>query len=771
MGSNPTTTTLTNMRIALLIVATLAIAAAASVPETTFSEEVTADVPHTRHIMIPKQAAKTADTDILLQEEREQIFHEASTRVKMHELLQSDSMESVKGKSLRPGYYKIQTTGVHAGHSAAQPAGWGLSAWGAHGAVRNHASSWVAVHSGNYWPMIWKIEKSKRVKGTYTIKTTKYGPKNGKMKAGWGLSSWHAHGAVRNGASSRVAVHSGNYWLMDWAIKPSTRTKGAWTIKTAGGPKNGKQPKGWGLAAWQKHGGRRNSASSWVYTHAGNHWLMDWKMVWVKGLKVKGVKRGFKAQFYHVGGLSNVGQAMNRIRGKGANKSMTVNRIRYGTTGGHWHGLNNSFNNNYVAKFTGFIHITRAGRYTFWTNSDDGSRLYINNRLVVNNDGLHGMRTRAGAIHLKPGSAKAVVYFFERTGGAGLIVDWAGPGFGRRPLDGRSVFDGKVPKKKPVGLASCTSNAKKSIQSVIHEVKNAQGILNRMDNGARCKNKGANLVKSAKNALARKITLEKQAKKVYYAAQNAPIKVKLSFSSGNRNCNAFTSSAQWQAARRNVSRKKNSWTKAKQQVVDARKYLSKMEAKAAADRCSCKRRVTKAAQNAVVQARRLSAERKRPIIRELMVICLANAAKKKGAAARNNAGNVCKSQKLPAAYAKKLHLHQTKLVKFGFKCSKLTCGGLSGKHVYVAALNKCLKRLGAKFYHVQWIEVAYGKTNYLTNICRKMFGGASRYIGTIGGDRCSSSAAMYPSYCGQGWLGRKCNNGCGNANYAGFRCA
>merc|ERR1711939_872949 len=225
----------------------------------------------------------------------------------------------------------------HAGHSAAQPAGWGLSAWGAHGAVRNHASSWVAVHSGNYWPMVWKIEKSKRVKGTYTIKTTKYGPKNGKMKAGWGLSSWHAHGAVRNGASSRVAVHSGNYWLMDWAIKPSTRTKGAWTIKTA-----------------------------------GNHWLMDWKMVWVKGLKVKGVKRGFKAQFYHVGGLSNVGQAMNRIRSKGANKSMTVNRIRYGTTGGHWHGLNNSFNNN---------------------------------------DGLHGMRTRAGAIHLKPGSAKAVVYF------------------------------------------------------------------------------------------------------------------------------------------------------------------------------------------------------------------------------------------------------------------------------------------------------------------------------------------------------------------------
>merc|ERR1712205_254554 len=101
-----------------------------------------------------------------------------------------------------------------------------------------------------------------------------------------------------------------------------------------------------------------------------------------------------------------------------------------------------------------------------------------------------------------------------------------------------------------------------------------------------------------------------------------------------------------------------------------------------------------------------------------------------------------------------------------------SCRGLSGKHVYVAALNKCLKIIGAKFYHVQWIEVAYGHTNYLSNICRKMFGAHSSYAGTIGGDRCHhGSANMYPSHCNQGWKGRKCSNGCGNTNYAGFRCS
>merc|ERR1719191_2312903 len=110
------------------------------------------------------------------------------------------------------------------------------------------------------------------------------------------------------------------------------------------------------------------------------------------------------------------------MRRKRPAKAMTVARIQYRSTGGYWAGLNNSFRDNYAAKFVGFVNVPRSGRYTFWTNSDDGSRLYVNGRLVVNNDGLHGMRTRAGAIHLRKGHPAAVsVYFFERGGGAGLI--------------------------------------------------------------------------------------------------------------------------------------------------------------------------------------------------------------------------------------------------------------------------------------------------------------------------------------------------------------
>ena len=48
-------------------------------------------------------------------------------------------------------------------------------------------------------------------------------------------------------------------------------------------------------------------------------------------------------------------------------------------------------------RFSAYITITKAGQYKFYTTSDDGSRLYIDDNLVVNNDGLHGMQQGSGS--------------------------------------------------------------------------------------------------------------------------------------------------------------------------------------------------------------------------------------------------------------------------------------------------------------------------------------------------------------------------------------
>lgn len=65
----------------------------------------------------------------------------------------------------------------------------------------------------------------------------------------------------------------------------------------------------------------------------------------------------------------------------------------------------------------GYIRVLQTDMYHFYLSSDDGSRLYINDKLVVNNDGLHGMEEVKGTIALSAGYHRIRVEYFEKTGG------------------------------------------------------------------------------------------------------------------------------------------------------------------------------------------------------------------------------------------------------------------------------------------------------------------------------------------------------------------
>ncbi|MHC4943916.1 MAG: alpha-L-fucosidase [Planctomycetota bacterium] len=83
--------------------------------------------------------------------------------------------------------------------------------------------------------------------------------------------------------------------------------------------------------------------------------------------------------------------------------------------------------------FEGYTEIPADGIYTFFTRSDDGSRLYIGGRLVVDNDGLHGMAEKQGYIPLRAGLHSLRVEYFNATGGLGLELSFEGPGVERQP--------------------------------------------------------------------------------------------------------------------------------------------------------------------------------------------------------------------------------------------------------------------------------------------------------------------------------------------------
>ena len=51
---------------------------------------------------------------------------------------------------------------------------------------------------------------------------------------------------------------------------------------------------------------------------------------------------------------------------------------------------------NFAVRFRGVLAVDTPGKYTFWLLSDDGSKLYIDDTLVIDNDGIHGVTRNKG---------------------------------------------------------------------------------------------------------------------------------------------------------------------------------------------------------------------------------------------------------------------------------------------------------------------------------------------------------------------------------------
>lgn len=103
-------------------------------------------------------------------------------------------------------------------------------------------------------------------------------------------------------------------------------------------------------------------------------------------------------------------------------------QVNYPSTGAAWEGLDTRFVETYASRHTGVINILEDGDYTFFLSSDDGSKMWLDGELVINNDGLHGMVERSATRTQTAGFHDLRIEFFENGGDAGLILSWAGPG-------------------------------------------------------------------------------------------------------------------------------------------------------------------------------------------------------------------------------------------------------------------------------------------------------------------------------------------------------
>lgn len=90
--------------------------------------------------------------------------------------------------------------------------------------------------------------------------------------------------------------------------------------------------------------------------------------------------------------------------------------------------------------FRTLVDIPEKGVYRFYTFSDDGSMLYIDGKLVIDNDGGHGKQRAEGKIALEKGLHELQVFYFEDYMGQNLEVGYSTRTILETPLSDEMLF-------------------------------------------------------------------------------------------------------------------------------------------------------------------------------------------------------------------------------------------------------------------------------------------------------------------------------------------
>ena len=87
-----------------------------------------------------------------------------------------------------------------------------------------------------------------------------------------------------------------------------------------------------------------------------------------------------------------------------------------------------------VVRVDMLLRVPFDGDYELHLTSDDGSRLYLDGEMVIDNDGLHGMVTVSETLSLEAGVYPLRAEMFENYGGAGMELEWTNPWTGEREV-------------------------------------------------------------------------------------------------------------------------------------------------------------------------------------------------------------------------------------------------------------------------------------------------------------------------------------------------
>ena len=95
---------------------------------------------------------------------------------------------------------------------------------------------------------------------------------------------------------------------------------------------------------------------------------------------------------------------------------------------------------NFALQLKSFLQIDKPAKYTFYITSNDGSKLYIDNQLLIDNDGEHGTKEMSNTIYLEKGRHPIRADYFQSGGQKVLLVAFSSDEIIYQPIPGSLLY-------------------------------------------------------------------------------------------------------------------------------------------------------------------------------------------------------------------------------------------------------------------------------------------------------------------------------------------
>jgi glucose/arabinose dehydrogenase len=116
--------------------------------------------------------------------------------------------------------------------------------------------------------------------------------------------------------------------------------------------------------------------------------------------------------------------------------------------------------NNFSVRWTGFVQPRFSGTYTFYTTTDDGVRLYVNNQLIVDHFVDQGATTWTGTIDLVAGQQYALqMDYYENGDSASARLEWQSASQVREVVPQTQLYTTSGGPTAPSNLAATAASA------------------------------------------------------------------------------------------------------------------------------------------------------------------------------------------------------------------------------------------------------------------------------------------------------------------------